>query len=166
VRLSPPNLPPSRQPSITSNGSTGYRWLVINRDDLFAANSLSIGSKAGIIDAEGNVLKAPDLPRRKSWAEPPAWAKLTLISSAGSWLRLAASFPTGQDQSGQAQKDLIDKWNHIGHHQIYDEQATGDEEERRETAFASPTEDPANGRPLRHGHDVTVGNVRRLRTDG
>ena len=41
----------------------GYRWLVINRDDLFAANTLSIGTKAGIVDAAGTVLKAADLPR-------------------------------------------------------------------------------------------------------
>ena len=43
----------------------GYRWIVINRDDLFAANSLSIGSKAGIMDAGGAVLKAADVPRKK-----------------------------------------------------------------------------------------------------
>lgn len=43
----------------------GYRWLVINRADLFAANALSIGSKAGIIDASGSVLKAADAPRRR-----------------------------------------------------------------------------------------------------
>lgn len=43
----------------------GYRWIVINRDDLFAANNLSIGSKAGILDADGNVLKAADVPRKK-----------------------------------------------------------------------------------------------------
>ncbi len=43
----------------------GYRWVAINRDDLFAANTLSIGSKAGIIDAAGKVLKAPDVPRKK-----------------------------------------------------------------------------------------------------
>lgn len=43
----------------------GYRWVVINRDDLFAANTLSLGSKAGIVDADGTVLKAADLPRRK-----------------------------------------------------------------------------------------------------
>lgn len=43
----------------------GYRWIVINRDDLFAANTLSIGSKAGILDASGAVLKAADVPRRK-----------------------------------------------------------------------------------------------------
>lgn len=41
----------------------GYRWIVINRDDLFAANTLSIGSKAGIMDADGKILKAADLPR-------------------------------------------------------------------------------------------------------
>lgn len=44
----------------------GYRWIVINRDDLFAANSLSIGSKAGIMDANGSVLKAADIPRKKA----------------------------------------------------------------------------------------------------
>lgn len=43
----------------------GYRWVAINRDDLFAANTLSIGSKAGLVDESGNVLKAPDLPRKK-----------------------------------------------------------------------------------------------------
>lgn len=43
----------------------GYRWVMINRDDLFAANSLSIGSKAGLITPDGTVLKAADLPRRK-----------------------------------------------------------------------------------------------------
>ena len=43
----------------------GYRWLVINREDLFAANTLSIGTKAGIVDADGAVLKAADLPRRR-----------------------------------------------------------------------------------------------------
>lgn len=43
----------------------GYRWIVINGGDLFAANPLSIGSKAGIIDATGAVLKAADKPRKK-----------------------------------------------------------------------------------------------------
>jgi len=43
----------------------GYRWVMINRDDLFAANGLSIGSKAGLITPDGTVLKAADLPRRK-----------------------------------------------------------------------------------------------------
>lgn len=43
----------------------GYRWIVINREDLFAANSLSIGSKAGILDGGGAVLKAADVPRKK-----------------------------------------------------------------------------------------------------
>ncbi len=42
----------------------GYRWIVINREDLFLANSLSIGTKAGIMDAEGKVLKAADKPRK------------------------------------------------------------------------------------------------------
>lgn len=43
----------------------GYRWVIINREDLFAANSLSIGSKAGIITPEGAVLKNADIPRKK-----------------------------------------------------------------------------------------------------
>jgi len=43
----------------------GYKWVVINRDDVFAANPLSLGSKAGILDAEGNMLKNADLPRKK-----------------------------------------------------------------------------------------------------
>ena len=44
----------------------GYRWVVINREDLFAANTLSLGSKAGILDADGAVLKAADIPRKKA----------------------------------------------------------------------------------------------------
>ena len=43
----------------------GYRWVIINREDLFAANSFSIGSKAGILDGDGSVLKNADIPRRK-----------------------------------------------------------------------------------------------------
>lgn len=43
----------------------GYRWVVINKADLFAANSLSIGSKAGLITPDGEVLKNADLPRKK-----------------------------------------------------------------------------------------------------
>ncbi len=43
----------------------GYRWVAINREDLFAANTLSLGSKAGIVDAAGKVLKAADIPRKK-----------------------------------------------------------------------------------------------------
>lgn len=43
----------------------GYRWVAINREDLFAANTLSLGSKAGIVDAAGKVLKAADVPRKK-----------------------------------------------------------------------------------------------------
>ena len=43
----------------------GYRWLVINRTDLFAANNLSIGSKAGIMDQDGKILKQADIPRKK-----------------------------------------------------------------------------------------------------
>lgn len=43
----------------------GYRWIVINREDLFAANTLSVGSKAGILDQTGNVLKGADIPRKK-----------------------------------------------------------------------------------------------------
>lgn len=36
----------------------GYPWIMINRQDLFAANPLSLGSRAGIYDASGAVLKA------------------------------------------------------------------------------------------------------------
>lgn len=43
----------------------GYRWIVINRSDLFGANTLSIGSKAGILDQDGKTLKAADVPRKK-----------------------------------------------------------------------------------------------------
>lgn len=43
----------------------GYRWVAINRDDLFAANPFSLGSKAGILDAHGKVLKNADIPRKK-----------------------------------------------------------------------------------------------------
>ena len=43
----------------------GYRWVAINRADLFGANPLSLGSKAGIIDAHGEVLKNADIPRKK-----------------------------------------------------------------------------------------------------
>ncbi|MEM7274215.1 MAG: hypothetical protein AAF547_14120 [Actinomycetota bacterium] len=43
----------------------GYRWVAINREDLFAANPLSLGSKAGIIDGGGEMLKNADVPRRK-----------------------------------------------------------------------------------------------------
>lgn len=43
----------------------GYRWVAINREDLFGANPLSIGSKVGILDAAGRVLKNADSPRKK-----------------------------------------------------------------------------------------------------
>ena len=43
----------------------GYRWIVINADDLFGASPLTIGSKVGILDPTGRVLKAADLPRPK-----------------------------------------------------------------------------------------------------
>jgi hypothetical protein len=43
----------------------GYRWLAINGGDLFFASPKTIGSKVGIIDATGKVLKAADLPRPK-----------------------------------------------------------------------------------------------------
>jgi len=43
----------------------GFRWVLINRGDLFAASQLSIGSKIGILDAGGRVLKAADSPRKK-----------------------------------------------------------------------------------------------------
>jgi hypothetical protein len=41
----------------------GYRWLVINAADLFAASPLTLGTKVGLLDPSGRVLKAADLPR-------------------------------------------------------------------------------------------------------
>ena len=43
----------------------GYRWIAINPGDLFAASPKTIGTKVGIMDAAGRVLKAADLPRPK-----------------------------------------------------------------------------------------------------
>jgi len=44
-------------------GLPGYRWIAINASDLFTANPKTLGTKVGIIDATGRVLKAADLPR-------------------------------------------------------------------------------------------------------
>ena len=43
----------------------GYRWIVINGGDLFLASPLTLGTKVGILDPNGRVLKAADLPRAK-----------------------------------------------------------------------------------------------------
>ncbi len=43
----------------------GYRWVLINEADLFAANTLSLGSKAGMLTIDGKVLKNADIPRKK-----------------------------------------------------------------------------------------------------
>lgn len=43
----------------------GYRWLAINGGDLFTANPSTLGTKVGILDENGRVLKAADLPRKK-----------------------------------------------------------------------------------------------------
>ena len=43
----------------------GYRFLVINRGDLFAANPATIGTKIGIFDENASLLKAADVPRRR-----------------------------------------------------------------------------------------------------
>jgi hypothetical protein len=43
----------------------GYRWIAINPGDLFTASPKTIGTKVGIMDATGRVLKAADLPRPK-----------------------------------------------------------------------------------------------------
>ena len=43
----------------------GYRWIVINEGDLFGASPLTLGTKIGILDPNGRVLKAADLPRAK-----------------------------------------------------------------------------------------------------
>lgn len=43
----------------------GYRWLVINEADLFVVSPQTIGTKVGILDPSGRVLKNADLPRAK-----------------------------------------------------------------------------------------------------
>ena len=43
----------------------GYRWLAINGGDLFTASPKTIGTKVGILDATGKVLKQADIPRQK-----------------------------------------------------------------------------------------------------
>lgn len=43
----------------------GYKWVMINGADLVLANTLSIGTKAGILAADGKVLKNADIPRKK-----------------------------------------------------------------------------------------------------
>lgn len=43
----------------------GYRWLAINGADLFSASPRTIGTKIGILDPSGRVLKAADLPRKR-----------------------------------------------------------------------------------------------------
>ena len=43
----------------------GYRWALINKEDLFAANTLSVGSKAGIMAPDGAILKNADVPRKR-----------------------------------------------------------------------------------------------------
>jgi hypothetical protein len=44
---------------------SGYRWIVINDADLFAASPLTIGTKVGILGPTGRVLKNADLPRAR-----------------------------------------------------------------------------------------------------
>jgi hypothetical protein len=44
----------------------GYRWVAINASDLFTASPLTMGTKVGILDPTGRVLKAADLPRPKT----------------------------------------------------------------------------------------------------
>jgi hypothetical protein len=43
----------------------GYRWIAINSADLFTASPKTFGTKVGIMDSTGRVLKAADLPRPK-----------------------------------------------------------------------------------------------------
>jgi hypothetical protein len=43
----------------------GYRWLAINGGDLFSASPKTIGTKIGLLDPTGKVLKNADLPRPK-----------------------------------------------------------------------------------------------------
>jgi hypothetical protein len=43
----------------------GYRWIAINGGDLFSASPRTVGTKVGILDENGRVLKAADLPRKR-----------------------------------------------------------------------------------------------------
>jgi hypothetical protein len=43
----------------------GYRWVAINGADLFTASPKTIGTKVGIMDPTGKVLKNADLPRKR-----------------------------------------------------------------------------------------------------
>ena len=43
----------------------GYRWVAINAGDLVGVSPLTIGTNIGIMDSNGRVLKAADLPRPK-----------------------------------------------------------------------------------------------------
>ena len=43
----------------------GYKYIAINGGDLFSSSPKTIGSKVGILDSTGKVLKAADLPRPK-----------------------------------------------------------------------------------------------------
>ena len=43
----------------------GYRWVAINGGDLFSASPKTIGTKVGLLDPNGKVLKGADLPRPK-----------------------------------------------------------------------------------------------------
>ncbi len=43
----------------------GLRYIAINNGDLFTASPKTIGTKVGILDPTGKVLKAADLPRAK-----------------------------------------------------------------------------------------------------
>ena len=43
----------------------GFRWIAINAGDLFVASPKTIGTKVGILDPTGRVLKAADMPRPK-----------------------------------------------------------------------------------------------------
>jgi hypothetical protein len=56
--------PAAIEPAIARlKGQPGYRWIAINAGDLFTASPKTIGTKVGIMDATGRVLKAADLPR-------------------------------------------------------------------------------------------------------
>jgi len=46
-------------------GVGGFRWIAINAGDLFVASPKTIGTKVGILDPTGRVLKAADMPRPK-----------------------------------------------------------------------------------------------------
>ena len=61
--VAPESIFSQRLDGASSNQTDG--WIAINADDLFTASPRTIGTKVGIVDANGRVLKNADLPRKR-----------------------------------------------------------------------------------------------------